>query len=359
MHMAQTRPAFQVGDTVLYGTREAVIVNIDVTYLPPSYTVQFEDGRVRDTVEDRLVSLENSLAAHVANDALNHDSSTFHQPSKISMSSAELIYAASDGCLDSVQTLINDQGADVHARDSDGRTSLLWAALRGHTRTVDLLMRHGAEIVDHDCWGKTPLAYASRNGHTETLNALIARHGADVDLPDLDLMTPLMHAAEKGCTDTVISLITKHRANVQAVDGNGLTPMVYAAASGSRETLDALISTCDDIHARDYFTNRSSTIARERGFVMMTEDQSSQEEGASDQFSQENEDSSDQDEEGVEGNQCRICFTNKQKILFIPCGHGTCHTCYKELSRRYVLLDRPTECHACREQVRNTQRMFL
>lgn len=234
--MAQTHPAFQVGDTVLYGTREAVIIHVDVTYMPPSYTVQFEDGRVRDTVEDRLLSLENSLAAHVAKDHLNHDSSTSHQPPKVSMSSAELIYAASEGCLDTVHTLIHDQGAEVHTRDCDGRTSLVWAALRGHTRTVDLLMSCGAEIVDYDSWGKSPLAYASRNGHTETLDALIARHGADVDLPDLDLMTPLMHAAEKGCTDTAISLITKHGANVQAVDDNGLTPLVYAAASGSQET---------------------------------------------------------------------------------------------------------------------------
>lgn len=363
-------PAFQVGDTVLYGTQEAVIVHIDVTYMPPSYTVKFKDGRERDTVEERLVSLENFLAAHVSNNnPLNHGSTTSYQLSKISMSSGELIFAASEGCIDTVQILIAGQGADVHARDCDGRTSLMWAALRGHTLTVDLLMRKGANVIDHDYWGKSPLAYASRNGHTETLDSLISRHGAHVDLPDLDRMTPLMHAAEKGCTNTVIDLITKHGADVRAVDSNGLTPLVYAAASGSQETLDVLISSCDDIHTLDCLTTRCSTIARDNGFVMMSEDQSSREDGVSDRFSRENEeavdapslsdDSSDQDEEGVEGNQCRICLINKQKILFIPCGHGTCHTCYKELSRRYRVQDRSTECHACRETVKSTQRMFL
>ena len=41
--------------------------------------------------------------------------------------------------------LLIAKGADVNARDGDGRTPLSYAQDKGHTKIVELLRKHGAK----------------------------------------------------------------------------------------------------------------------------------------------------------------------------------------------------------------------
>jgi ankyrin repeat protein len=76
-------------------------------------------------------------------------------------------------------TLFIEQGADLHARDDDIRsTPLGWAAKFNQTGMVELLLKHGARpnLPDDPPWA-TPLAWATRRGHTQ-IAALLTQHGA-------------------------------------------------------------------------------------------------------------------------------------------------------------------------------------
>jgi hypothetical protein len=77
-----------------------------------------------------------------------------------------------------VQTLLQ-HGADVAARDEDGRTSLHYASKNGHAAVVQTLLQHGADVAARDMGGKTPLDYAKHCNDEvkkEEVNAVFARH---------------------------------------------------------------------------------------------------------------------------------------------------------------------------------------
>jgi ankyrin repeat protein len=64
-----------------------------------------------------------------------------------------------------VKTLI-DAGAGVNAKDEDGATALLWAAVEGHTETAKVLIDAGADVNTKDKeYGATALmGEAHRDG---------------------------------------------------------------------------------------------------------------------------------------------------------------------------------------------------
>lgn len=48
--------------------------------------------------------------------------------------------------------------------------------------------------------------------------------------------------------------------------------------------------------------------------------------------------------------QCIVCFTNKKKMLFLPCSHvATCYNCSKKL----------IECPVCRQKIKEKKQVFL
>ena len=77
-----------------------------------------------------------------------------------------LLHAACyDGRADIAELLIQ-LGADVHAREVNGRTPLHDAANNGHLEVIDVLVRHGASLNTRDNEGMTPLMWGkiSRSG---------------------------------------------------------------------------------------------------------------------------------------------------------------------------------------------------
>jgi RNA polymerase sigma-70 factor (ECF subfamily) len=75
-----------------------------------------------------------------------------------------------------VEQLLVD-GADVDARDAEGRTLLSWAAQHGRLETVETLLRLGAAAGAPDGAGRTPLQWARLAGQRAVAD-LLRRHGA-------------------------------------------------------------------------------------------------------------------------------------------------------------------------------------
>lgn len=91
-----------------------------------------------------------------------------------------LLHAACyDGRADLAELLIR-LGADVHAREVNGRTPLHDAATNGHPDVIDVLVRHGADIEAVDGQGMTPLMCGaiSRTGRSKQIVEKLRQCGA-------------------------------------------------------------------------------------------------------------------------------------------------------------------------------------
>ncbi len=80
--------------------------------------------------------------------------------------------ASSNGCKEIVQMLIK-AGANVNAKDENGQTALIWSSLKGHKEIVQILIEAGTNINATDIFGRTALMYASQYGHKDIVQMLI------------------------------------------------------------------------------------------------------------------------------------------------------------------------------------------
>src|SRR5262245_63078628 len=85
-----------------------------------------------------------------------------------------LIKAVSKGDTATVRALLA-KGADVQARDANGRTALMYAAENGDPTTVQALLTNGADVNARDSQGWTALVYAAENGDITTVQTLHSR----------------------------------------------------------------------------------------------------------------------------------------------------------------------------------------
>ncbi len=96
---------------------------------------------------------------------------------------------------DYIRVLISE-GANVNAKDKNGRTPLMYAAFISSTpEIVQLLLEKGAELEARDTTGFTPLMFAAGKSSTPEIVELLIEKGAEVNARGPDGKTPLMFAA--------------------------------------------------------------------------------------------------------------------------------------------------------------------
>ncbi len=137
-------------------------------------------------------------------------------------------------------------GADVNAKDNDGRSVLMWASLkRIDTDTVAALIRAGADVNAKDDFGKTALIWAVSQTEEETdcdidsINLLI-RYGADINAKDMWNCTALMYAADNEVAVEVIDILISAGADMYAKDRSGCTALDYAKGNSNSELIKTL-----------------------------------------------------------------------------------------------------------------------
>ncbi len=94
----------------------------------------------------------------------------------------------------------------IKIEDKIESAALMWAALNGNTKMVELLIKAQADVNVQNKYGNTALMWAAFNGTTEIVELLIKAH-ADVNVQNISGDTALMWAISLGNTEVVDLLI--------------------------------------------------------------------------------------------------------------------------------------------------------
>lgn len=143
--------------------------------------------------------------------------------------------AASLGEVEQVVSLIQE-GADVNAVDSEGRSPIYVAASTGHAKVVEILLSNGASV--HAALVRLPpLHGAAYYGQVGVATMLLAE-GAAINGRDRGGTTALHQAAMGGYSE-MISFLAHHGADLTAESDYG-TPMTVAVHWNRPESVQAL-----------------------------------------------------------------------------------------------------------------------
>ena len=143
----------------------------------------------------------------------------------------ELHQAAGAGSSELVQALLSSASIDIDQVNPQGFTPLIFAAEKGFSRVVRILIGSGANVSIAGDYGATALHMSSQNGHLTATNDLV-RAGADIEAKRDDDSTPLHMAIQAGHLEVTTALINGG-ANVDSRMTDGRTPLALAARFGS------------------------------------------------------------------------------------------------------------------------------
>lgn len=151
--------------------------------------------------------------------------------------------------------ILIDKGADINSKDNNQKSLVVWAAERGFSEMADYLLDMGAQLPSpEDDTSKELLKSAVEGGMIKIIDRMIAS-GSDFLQIDKD-GNNLIHQAAAGGATAVIERLVK--AGVKITDTNiyGWTPLHYAAQGGHKETAALLIENGVNLDARtvDGFT---------------------------------------------------------------------------------------------------------
>ncbi|XP_067670081.1 ankyrin repeat domain-containing protein 50-like [Haliotis asinina] len=192
--------------------------------------------------------------------------------------------ASSDGDLDTVKQLIDDDKIDVNTRGWYGLTPLMLAALRGHKDVFEYLHKQGADMTQTDrdgdhilsmaCIGgsvniveyvisnepnlinrkrhdgRTSLMWAAWHGK-EAIFRYLLNHGADYMLMDNDMDSVLHYACHGGHTGIVQTILAQPEIDINSRDIYGRTAVMAAVEQGHKQVLDILVRNGSDISHTD------------------------------------------------------------------------------------------------------------
>ena len=142
------------------------------------------------------------------------------------------------GKIDVVRTMLAGDGALASAADAQGDQAIHRLFQGFNAATLTLLLAHGADIDARNADGRT-LLHTIRDPEAV---AVLAGEGADINARDLLGRTPLIeHAAnyEDGVDDVVMALLDSG-ADPNASDHDGDTAMAFARSASNHDWIQRL-----------------------------------------------------------------------------------------------------------------------
>ncbi|MCB9228314.1 MAG: ankyrin repeat domain-containing protein [Deltaproteobacteria bacterium] len=159
-----------------------------------------------------------------------------------------LIWASEYGPTDAVKFFI-ETGVDVNRPDSQGRTALLRAVLRGRVDNVKFLVEIGkADVNQADHMLNTPLLRAVQSCHINIIKFLI-KNGADVNHTNRNGISPLGFALQHNRTNIVELLIENGAKTNQTDEYEG--PLFQPPAKKQIDVVNFPVETEADVNQAD------------------------------------------------------------------------------------------------------------
>lgn len=141
------------------------------------------------------------------------------------------------------------KGSDRNARDHEGKTPIMDAAILGRTDALKTLIELGALIDLPDIHGQTPLHVAAVLGRGSVVNILL-RANAKVIAYDKTGCCVLHDICNRGIVG-MLEIIIPFSASVNVQDNDGMTPMMHAVIGNHRECVRLLVWAMADLNIVD------------------------------------------------------------------------------------------------------------
>lgn len=159
-------------------------------------------------------------------------------------------------------------GADLEARDDEGRTALLVAVLSGMREAIAVLLEAGADpdAAEEATPGYRPLQRAALAADLApreriAILELLLRRGADAAAAD-STGTTALHLVIPWGTSEVVDELLAAGANAGAADRGGRTPFHVAASRGATAVADLLLGDDGEISSPTPSTREDTALAR-------------------------------------------------------------------------------------------------
>ena len=161
-----------------------------------------------------------------------------------------------------------DAGADVNARDSEGRSLLMQAVNENNHAKLRLLLQRGAQVdlatpVDAEGkGGRTAVFAAIEHDNVESLQAL-ADAGAYLHKTSNQVWTPVHYAAYAGATKSLRYLHERGLDMNEGFNGGrGSTPLMIAAQNSQLSSIEVLLQAGVDRDKKDVYGEDACGYAR-------------------------------------------------------------------------------------------------
>ena len=165
----------------------------------------------------------------------------------------QLVEAAARGESDRVRALL-DGGADIEARDKEGKTALMIAANRCRGQIVQLLLDSGADVnAKEKPSGETALCFAAGRDETVDIAEKLLDNNADINV--MGSKFPPLHVAARRGSVAVLQLLIDRGVDIGVRNSYSFTALHDAAHFNQERSMELLIENGAAIEAKDRVGN--------------------------------------------------------------------------------------------------------
>ncbi|KAI2489375.1 hypothetical protein MHU86_25218 [Fragilaria crotonensis] len=184
------------------------------------------------------------------------------------MTSLQMIRSAEEGDVVKVRKLL-DEGANVNAQDTKGRTALYWASRNSLSDvTLEILKRDDVNVNAQDTKGRSALYWASRNSLSDVAIEILKREDVNVNVKDFDGQTAPLSASRNSLSDVAIEILKREDVNVNVKDFDGQTAPLSASRNSLSDVAIEILKREDvNVNVKDFDGQTAPLSASSKGMV--------------------------------------------------------------------------------------------